>query len=84
MLIDPLGMPARNIAELGIGTNDKAIITGLVLEDEKVMGTIHIAIGDNSHFGGKVQVPSHLDGIVKSPTVWADGKLIMKDGEFMI
>lgn len=83
-LIDPLGMPARNIAELGIGTNDKAIITGLVLEDEKVMGTIHIAIGDNSHFGGKVQVPSHLDGIVKSPTVWADGKLIMKDGEFMI
>lgn len=83
-VIDPLGMPARNIAELGIGTNDKAIITGLVLEDEKVMGTIHIAIGDNSHFGGNIAVPSHLDGIVKSPTVWADGKLIMKDGELLI
>lgn len=83
-LIEPLGMPARNIAELGIGTNDKAVITGLVLEDEKVMGTIHIAIGDNSHFGGKVSVSSHLDGIVKSPTVWADGRLIMKDGEFVI
>lgn len=83
-MLDPLGMPARNIAELGIGTNDKAIITGLVLEDEKVMGTIHIAIGDNSHMGGVVSVSSHLDGIVKSPTVWADGRLIMKDGEFMI
>ena len=83
-LIEPLGMPARNIAELGIGTNDKAVITGLVLEDEKVMGTIHIAIGDNSHFGGKVAVSSHLDGIVKSPTVWADGRLIMKDGELIV
>lgn len=83
-LIDPLGMPARNIAELGIGTNDKAIITGLVLEDEKVMGTIHVAIGDNSHFGGNVAVPSHLDGIVKSPTIWADGRQIMKDGKLLI
>ena len=36
---------ARNVAEFGIGTNDKAIISGLILEDEKVMGTIHIAFG---------------------------------------
>jgi leucyl aminopeptidase (aminopeptidase T) len=83
-LIDPLGFDTRNIAELGIGTNDQAIITGLVLEDEKVMGTIHIAIGDNSHFGGNVSVPSHLDGIVKSPTIWADGKLIMENGKLLV
>lgn len=83
-LVQPLGEPARSIAELGIGTNDKAILTGKVLEDEKVMGTVHIAIGDNSHFGGKVQVPSHLDGIIKHATLIVDGVMVMEDGVFLI
>lgn len=82
-IIAPLPMDARNIAELGIGTNDRAVITGKVLEDEKVMGTIHIAIGDNSHMGGVIAVPSHLDGIVHSPTVVVDGVTIMKSGKFI-
>jgi leucyl aminopeptidase (aminopeptidase T) len=82
-LIAPLGAPARNIAELGIGTNDRARLTGRVLEDEKVMGTIHLAIGDNSHFGGKVAVPSHLDGIILSPTLVIDGKSVMVNGELV-
>ncbi|HPQ02700.1 MAG TPA: aminopeptidase, partial [Bacillota bacterium] len=81
-MISPLGMPARNIAELGIGVNDRAKITGQVLEDEKVMGTIHIALGDNSNFGGNVRVASHLDGIVVAPTVEVDGVVIMDSGKF--
>lgn len=81
-IIAPLGVAARNIAELGIGTNERAILTGSVLEDEKVMGTIHIAIGDNSHMGGVVSVPSHLDGIVLAPTVTVDGVAIMESGKF--
>lgn len=83
-MIDPLGCPARNIAELGIGTNEKAKITGTVLEDEKVMGTIHIALGDNSHMGGTVAVPSHLDGIVLAPTVVVDGVTIMESGKLIL
>ncbi|MEA4883788.1 MAG: aminopeptidase [Clostridia bacterium] len=83
-MIAGLGMPARNIAELGVGTNGCARITGCVLEDEKVLGTIHIAIGDNSHFGGKVAVPSHLDGIVAAPTVTVDGVVIMESGRLLI
>jgi leucyl aminopeptidase (aminopeptidase T) len=83
-MIDPLGLPARNIAELGIGTNEKARITGTVLEDEKVMGTIHIALGDNSHMGGTVAVPSHLDGIVLAPTVVVDGVTIMESGKLIL
>jgi aminopeptidase len=75
---------AYNIAEFGIGTNPKAKLTGLVLEDEKVRGTCHIALGNNYSFGGKVNVPIHLDGIIKKPTIYFDNKVIMKDGRFLI
>jgi leucyl aminopeptidase (aminopeptidase T) len=82
--IAPFGQPARNIAELGIGTNHKAKIVGSVLEDEKVLGTVHMALGDNKSMGGKVSVPSHLDGIMLKPTLWIDDKIIMKDGVLKI
>ena len=72
----------KNVAELGIGTNPKAKITGEVLEDEKVMGTCHIAFGNNKHFGGKVDVPFHVDFVIRKPTIYADGILIIKDGKF--
>lgn len=74
---------AALVAEFGIGTNDRAVLSGLILEDEKVMGTIHIAFGDNKSMGGSVRVASHLDGLVKEPTVWFDDLLIMKDGTFV-
>ncbi|KXS43514.1 MAG: leucyl aminopeptidase [Candidatus Frackibacter sp. T328-2] len=83
-IVDQYGKEARNIAELGIGTNDEAILTGVVLEDEKVLGTIHVAIGDNSSFGGKVEVDSHLDGIIKEPTLKIDDQIIMKNGKLKV
>ena len=83
-LLDAHGKDARTVAEFGIGTNDKAILSGLILEDEKVMGTIHIAFGDNKSMGGSVRVASHLDGLVKEPTVWFDDQLIMEKGSFVI
>lgn len=73
---------AYNIAEIGIGTNYKAKVTGNVLEDEKVAGTCHIALGNNALFGGTTDVPIHLDGVMKKPTIKADGKIIIADGEF--
>jgi len=83
-LIKPLGAAARNIAELGIGTNDRANITGIILEDEKVMGTVHIALGDNMSMGGAVSVPSHLDGLIMRPTVYVDGRMIMDAGRLLM
>ena len=58
-----------NIAELGIGTNDRASRPDNILETEKILGTVHIALGDNSSFGGKVSVPFHQDFIFFKPTL---------------
>lgn len=66
----------RNIAELGIGTNDKASRPDNVLEAEKILGTIHIALGDNTGFGGVVSAPFHEDYVFYQPTLTA----IMTDG----
>lgn len=79
----------RNIAEFGIGTNDKARIGTSPLESEKILGTIHIAIGDNSTFGGKITVPYHTDFMFENPTVeitFAGGSTveIMKDGKLLL
>jgi leucyl aminopeptidase (aminopeptidase T) len=83
-LLLPLGKLAYNIAELGIGTNDKALLTGNVLEDEKAIGTVHIALGDNASMGGEVTAPVHLDGILLRPTLEVDGETIMADGKLLV
>ncbi|MDD5673913.1 MAG: aminopeptidase [Chitinivibrionales bacterium] len=74
---------SRTIAEFGIGAHPAARITGSILEDEKVRGTIHFALGDNASMGGAVRVPVHLDGIVKNPDVWADGELLLDKVELV-
>ena len=84
LMLDGVGKMARNIAEFGIGTNDSAKLSGILLEDEKVMGTVHIALGNNVSMGGNVNVPLHLDGVIKQPTVYMDDKLLMKDGKLLI
>jgi len=76
---------AYNIAELGIGTNSKARLTGEVLEDEKVLGTVHVALGDNTSFpGGHTKSKIHLDGILLKPTLKFDGKTVMENGELKV
>ncbi len=69
-----VGDAAYNLAELGIGTNVAVTeLVGSVLLDEKAGGTVHIAIGDDAGIGGDTDAPIHLDGIVRGPTVFADG-----------
>jgi leucyl aminopeptidase (aminopeptidase T) len=69
----------RNIAELGIGTNEMARQPDNILESEKIFGTIHIALGDNSSFGGNVKTPFHQDFVFFKPTV----RLFKKDGSYI-
>lgn len=80
---------AANIAELGIGTNDKASRPDNILEAEKILGTTHIALGDNSAFGGRTSVSFHEDYVFFSPTLileYKDGtmKTIIDNGDLKI
>jgi leucyl aminopeptidase (aminopeptidase T) len=79
--LDKAGPAARAVAELGVGTNDRAIVTGAILEDEKILGTVHIAFGNNVSMGGTVDVAFHVDGILLRPTLYLDGKPILVDGK---
>ncbi|HEX2295618.1 MAG TPA: aminopeptidase [Actinomycetota bacterium] len=83
-VLDKHGREAFAVAELGIGTNDAAQLTGNVLEDEKILGTIHVAFGDNHTFGGTIRVPSHQDGIVLAPTLSIDGRTVVDAGKLLV
>jgi leucyl aminopeptidase (aminopeptidase T) len=83
-LLTEHGEDGTTIAELGVGTNEKAKLTGEVIEDEKILGTCHIAFGASAGIGGTVQVPVHLDCVVMKPTLELDGEAIVRDGELLI
>ncbi len=82
----PYGEGCRVVCELGIGTNPNARLQGNVLTDEKVMGTVHIAIGHNAlaSYGGQNRAPIHLDGVIGDPTLIVDGKTLIKDGDYLV
>lgn len=77
----PLG---TNLAELGVGTNDAATLTGNVLEDEKLLGTIHVAFGASAGIGGTVSVPIHLDVVVLEPTLDVGGTRVLDAGRWVL
>jgi leucyl aminopeptidase (aminopeptidase T) len=83
-LLDEHGEPGRNLAELGVGTNDKARLTGLVLEDEKILGTIHVAFGASAGIGGTVAVPVHLDVVVTEASLAVDSRPVLDRGRFVL
>ena len=83
-LLTAHGEDGTNIAELGIGTNEEATLTGNILEDEKILGTCHIAFGASRAIGGTVQVPVHLDCVVLEPTVELDGETIVAGGDLLV
>ena len=72
---------ARHLGELGIGINPAAKMTGNLLEDEKLLKTVHFAIGSNYDFDAEALI--HQDCLVRLPNVWVDGKQIMKNGDLL-
>jgi leucyl aminopeptidase (aminopeptidase T) len=80
----PYRPPAMNLAELGVGTNDRAMLTGNVLEDEKLLGRIHLAFGASAAIGGTVAVPIHLDVIVTEASLTIDGTPVLDQGTLVL
>jgi aminopeptidase len=73
------------IAEFAIGLNPGVIEPiGNILFDEKIGGSIHIAIGMNAHFGSNNKSNLHLDMVVRHPKVWVDEALLMENGLLQI
>ena len=69
------------IAEFAIGLNPGVTkLTGLVSLDEKMLGSVHIAIGMNKNFGGMNESNLHLDFVVPGQTVLLDGEPLIFDG----
>jgi leucyl aminopeptidase (aminopeptidase T) len=78
------GEEGTNVAELGIGTNERATLTGEVVEDEKILGTCHVAFGASAGIGGTVQVPVHIDCVVMKPDVSIDGEPMLRGGQLLV
>lgn len=73
-----------NVGELGIGLNPMGRLTGNIMEDESTYGTCHVALGDNVSYGGNNPAPTHIDLIIRRPTIEVDGRVIMRDGSQLV
>jgi leucyl aminopeptidase (aminopeptidase T) len=83
-LLQAAGEGGTNLAELGVGTNDRAQLTGRVLEDEKIFGTAHVAFGASAGIGGTVSVPIHLDVVILEPTLEVGGERVLETGRYLL
>ncbi len=68
------------IGEIGLGLNNACTLQGSMLEDEGCGGTVHLACGDNTGFGGNVNSPYHIDMVFRAPTLYADDVKILNNG----
>jgi len=69
------------LGEFGVGLNPAVVeASGSTLTDEKMTGTIHLALGENRFIGGQNACTYHKDMLVFEPRVAVDGKTIMEDG----
>ena len=80
---------ARRLGEIGIGTNDAIQrLTKNILFDEKMGGTVHLAVGRAYEFtGGKNQSAVHWDMIKDlrtEGTIYLDGNPLQEHGKFLV
>jgi AcrR family transcriptional regulator len=73
------GPPMKDLAEgIASGRYD-------ITETKKKLGTAHFALGDNAGgYGGVVECPLHLDGMVFDVTITIDGEDAVRDGQIVL
>ncbi len=73
------------VAEFGLGFVKGADYHVNLSEGEHVYAATHIGIGSNATFGGNVMISAwHSDSLIPNATVELDGRVIAKDGEYII
>jgi aminopeptidase len=80
---------ASTLGEFAIGTNaDIQRFTGSILFDEKIGGTVHMAVGQGYPQTGSVNTSAvHWDMICDmrdGGEIWVDGTLFYQNGQFMV
>jgi leucyl aminopeptidase (aminopeptidase T) len=71
-------------AEASVGVNRKALIRGVQREDKNIFGAMHFGLGTNIDVGGTIHSSIHMDGVILQPTLYVDGEMRIKDGEFLV
>lgn len=72
------------IGEIAVGLNPDVELQGSIRVDKKALGYLHIALGENTDVGGKLDADIHFDGVIGNATMKIDDTLITKDGEMQI
>jgi hypothetical protein len=81
---------AKAVGEFAFGINPKARFIDEFLESEKIVGTTHVAFGNNTDMpGGKNPSSSHMDLLISEPTVevtnkHGDSMTVLTKGKFLI
>jgi 2,5-dihydroxypyridine 5,6-dioxygenase len=72
------------LAECGVGLNDKATLSGIMLTDEGAAGCLHFGFGSNATVGGLNDVPFHLDFVFRNGSLAIDGTTVIEAGTLRV
>ncbi len=79
------GGDSARLGEFGIGLNPAIDrVTGFTLLDEKMVGTCHLALGENRALGGMNNSALHWDLVVQNAILEADGEILLSDGQLKL
>ncbi len=83
-LIAQHGPEAATVCEFGIGTNPKAKLSGVPVEDEKTFANCYIGFGNSIGLGGRIFSRTHVTGVIRKPTISFEKKKIAQGGKFLV
>jgi leucyl aminopeptidase (aminopeptidase T) len=81
--LDKHGPSAYSVAEIALGTNPLARHIGVVIEDEKALGSGHLGFGHAVGLGGSNVSGIHVDGIFSKASLAIDGMHLVNNGEIV-
>ena len=79
-MLDGHGPLGRNLAELGVDTNDRATLDRQHPRGREDPRHGALPFGASAGIGGTVTVPVHLDVVVTEPTLWIGETQVLDGG----